>query len=291
VIDASDPENPVVLGEVVTEDRAIGVAVAGSRAYVADADAGLKVVDVSAPATPTIIGASPAPGGDANRLAVLGTEVFIANFAGLRTINVSPCFDFGACCVDGLCIDFLTSESCAGLGGRHLGNDSLCAERSCYNDDCADAITIADGDTPFSTIGATTDGPALPPECDENPAGFENDIWYRYTPPATGTLTVSTCDQADFDTRVAVYSGPCEAIELVDCRDEGAGVCTLATSLLDVPVTRGEPLLLRLGGNGPFAGTGTLTLTLEECPADSDGDGIVNVVDLLRVITDWGPCP
>jgi hypothetical protein len=27
------------------------------------------------------------------------------------------------------------------------------------------------------------------------------------------------------------------------------------------------------------------------CPADTDGDGMVNVADLVNVILDWGPCP
>ena len=64
------------------------------------------------------------------------------------------------------------------------------------------------GDTAFSTIGASTDGPDEPTACSFPPdlyTGIESDIWYRYTATCTGNLTVDLRD-SDFDTRVAVYS-------------------------------------------------------------------------------------
>ena len=39
-------------------------------------------------------------------------------------------------------------------------------------------------------------------------------------------------------------------------------------------------------------GDSTLDITVIcSCPADIIGDGVVNVNDLLAVITSWGPCP
>ena len=68
-----------------------------------------------------------------------------------------------------------------------LGSSQVLAQPA--NDDCANAIPIPDGETGFSTIGATTDGPA-------NCAGpFGSDIWFSYTASCTGNLELSTCDQ------------------------------------------------------------------------------------------------
>ncbi len=60
---------------------------------------------------------------------------------------------------------------------------------------------------------------------------------------------------------------------------------------MEVSVTGGVPVLLRVGGFDDDAGNGTLTLTLVACPADIDMTGTVDFADLLEVITGWGPCP
>ena len=62
------------------------------------------------------------------------------------------------------------------------------------------------------------------------------------------------------------------------------------TSLMEVPVTGGVPVLLRVGAFDDASGTGTLTLTLAACVSDLDGSGAVDIGDLLQILTDWGPC-
>ena len=59
------------------------------------------------------------------------------------------------------------------------------------NDDCADALPIDDGVTPFSTIGATTDGlsHSLCDADDDDQVGA--DIWYDYTATCSEMVTVS----------------------------------------------------------------------------------------------------
>ena len=136
------------------------------------------------------------------------------------------------------------------------------------NDLCADSIPIDDGVTPFSTVGASTDGQPMPqhPSCDL--LGDDNvnqDIWYDYTATCSGLLTVSTCSDADYDTKVAIYYWidgiDCPATtDLLACNDEADG-CSGFTSILQALVEAGEVYKLRVGGFSKHSGTGNLTIT------------------------------
>ncbi len=143
------------------------------------------------------------------------------------------------------------------------------------NDDCANSIAITDGVRPFSTIFGTVDGPALPPWCDEGSGTvFEADSWFDYQATCTGPLTVTTCDDADFDTRLAIYSDgsgtcscPSDNSTLLACSDDGEG-CSGSTSEMVLPVTVGECYTIRVGGGAGQTGMGNLTVVCignDEC--------------------------
>jgi hypothetical protein len=137
-------------------------------------------------------------------------------------------------------------------------------------DNCADAQVIGDGVWAFETLNSTTDGPALPAGCDEgtgNGLSFEHDVWYEHVASCTGTLTISTCDDADYDTRLAVYGNgtavcncPTDNTTFIACNDDAAG-CVSGTSELVLPVTNGECLTIRVGGAFGVEGSGNLTIT------------------------------
>ncbi|MCZ6655210.1 MAG: dockerin type I domain-containing protein [Planctomycetota bacterium] len=132
------------------------------------------------------------------------------------------------------------------------------------NDLCANASPIGDGSTAYSTVGANTDGPAHG-ECEFDGQTY-NDIWYEYQATCTGELTVSTCNQASYDTDLVVYNGcDCSNLDLLGCNDDGSG-CAGFTSEVAVPVFQNNCYLVRVGGwNSGDEGTGTVTLTcLEE---------------------------
>ena len=62
------------------------------------------------------------------------------------------------------------------------------------NDDCANALTIGEGSTPFSNLSATTDGPDEPGLC--NSAGdtqVQADVWFLYNASCNGTAIVNLC--------------------------------------------------------------------------------------------------
>ncbi|MBX3397092.1 MAG: hypothetical protein KF841_17195 [Phycisphaerae bacterium] len=131
------------------------------------------------------------------------------------------------------------------------------------NNACANAIPITDGATPFSTIGATTDGPSHSGSCQFDGQTY-NDIWFTYTASCTGELTVSTCGTAQYDSDLVVYNGcNCGSLitDFLDCNDDASG-CSNFTSVVTVPVITGNCYFIRVGGfNAGDSGTGTLNLT------------------------------
>ena len=110
-----------------------------------------------------------------------------------------------------------------------------------------------------------------------------------------GTATFSTCGTANFDTRLELWTGcPNAGGTILACNDDGSG-CSGFTSLMTATVSCGTQYLVRLGAYGSTGfGTGTLTITpgtttcAPPCPADLNGDHIVNGADLGIVLGNWG---
>lgn len=158
------------------------------------------------------------------------------------------------------------------------------------NDACSDAVSIYLGDTAFTNLYATTDGVAHP-ECEVAGDGgvTEHDVWYTFVPPVSGVLTVSTCDQVDYDSDVVLYQGDCGNLNFVACNDDGTG-CSGYSSHLEAPVQQGGNYVLRIGGwNYSYWGSGTVTVSMETSSnGDVNGDGEIDVNDLLILIASWG---
>ena len=160
------------------------------------------------------------------------------------------------------------------------------------NDACAMPLAVSEGSFPFTTIGATTDG--LPVICDGGAGGvtFDDDSWFLYTPTCTAEVTFSTCNAADFDTRLAVYfAGNCPPTGPLGCSDDAAE-CGV-TSELTLFVAPFLTYLVRVGATSG-AGTGTLTIScpvVNPCPWDLDGNGDVGINDFLDLLAAWGPNP
>ncbi len=162
------------------------------------------------------------------------------------------------CDVDPSCCDVGWTSSCAAVA------ESLC--QMCFlpppNDNCVDAIPIFDGNTGFDTSVATTDGPAHE-QCQFNGQTY-NDIWFDYTATCTADLTVSTCNNATYDTDLVVYDGcecPVSDANLLGCNDD-APDCAVFTSALTVPVVADNCYKIRIGGfTAANAGAGTVGVT------------------------------
>ena len=137
------------------------------------------------------------------------------------------------------------------------------------NDACANAILVSQCmDTPFSTVGATTDGPSEPANCNffDNPQ-IGSDIWYRHVSPCFGTVRVSTCGSS-YDTELAVYPtcpGPTMNTAIV-CNDDNGPACSGTSASVQFLAGPGDDFWIRVGGFNNAQGTGLLTIRNMACP-------------------------
>jgi len=78
-----------IIGSVDTPGYAFEVVVTGNRAYIADNDSGLQVIDISDPTRPRIIGSVDTPG-YAYGVAITGNRAYVADgWSGLQVIDIS----------------------------------------------------------------------------------------------------------------------------------------------------------------------------------------------------------
>ncbi len=158
------------------------------------------------------------------------------------------------------------------------------------NNSCATPVVVANGGTyTAATCAATTDGPATG-SCGPD---MTKDVWYRFTPASSGTLTLDTCGSS-FDTMLAIYPGatcPGGVLGELVCTDDanGAGPCgNTIRSFVSMGVTAGIPYMIRAGGWNGSAGDLTLHVNLTiSCPADFNNSGTLTVQDIFDFLAAW----
>jgi len=183
----------------------------------------------------------------------------------------------GACCVGTQCITIPESNCNAG-GGIYLGDFVECTADICFpppdNDDCANAAVAVSGVNTYTTEYSTDSG--------NTDCSIGSDVWLSYTADCTGTMLVAV--QGDFFNDVsALYSVcPSGAGEAIACGEPS----------YIVPVTAGAEYLVRVGSADGTTGTGDVTINCipgnEPCDGDCNGDGVVNVDDILEMLGDYG---
>ncbi|MEC8512101.1 MAG: hypothetical protein VX015_08145 [Planctomycetota bacterium] len=137
--------------------------------------------------------------------------------------------------------------------GEVLLTDGPPPPPSIDNDDCATALPVGLGSTPFTSIGATNSQVDL--SCVFN--GEEADAWFSYTAIGDCPVTVDLSGSS-YDTGMSVYSGDCAALTEVGCNDDG-GIGL--TSLVSFQATAGTTYYIQVGGFNGDRGDGFITLT------------------------------
>ncbi|MDX2146747.1 MAG: lectin-like protein [Planctomycetota bacterium] len=156
-----------------------------------------------------------------------------------------------------------TAFALAGLAGL-----SSAALAQPANDNCSNAQAISGPlSLPFDNTGATDDNPG------DNCFVLGADIWYAWSNPTAGTVTVSLCGSL-FDTAVTVYSGTCGVLTEVNCNDDDCGL----QSELTFSANAGETYYIAVGGFLGETGAGTLNITVSDPPPPLTNDNCADAI-------------
>ena len=165
-----------------------------------------------------------------------------------------------------------------------------------FPDECNVALEVFNGSTDVSTMQATdSTEPYDESQCgDMNLGDMRNDIWLRYVACNTGELSIDACGFLEFDTDLVVYEGDCCNLNQLACNGDSPA-CKGSGSTATVSVVIGRNYFIRVGGSTEKSiGSGTIILDgpigkcIETCFCDIQVDGVVNVGDLLVIISQWG---
>jgi hypothetical protein len=125
------------------------------------------------------------------------------------------------------------------------------------NDLCENALPISCGETVSgNTSSATFDNVGSCGTSNTAPG-----IWYTFV--ATGDFVeLSTCNQADYDTKISMFTGTCEALVCVGGQDDNIDECGFDfTTKVILPTTPGETYYVLVHGFGNATGSFNLTMT------------------------------
>ncbi|MBX3404902.1 MAG: proprotein convertase P-domain-containing protein [Phycisphaeraceae bacterium] len=157
--------------------------------------------------------------------------------------------------------DFGTAVNCGGAGSRYFAQLSgvPCSPYVPPNDDCNTAIALSVGfpefgDNTNANSTTTLDGGS---GCTFAGAPSNNDVWYTFTPVATGTFQVNTCGSA-LDTVLSIWTS-CPGSQFVDmiaCNDDSCGLQSAVT----LDLTGGQTYFVRVSGWNNAQGTFTVVV-------------------------------
>lgn len=124
------------------------------------------------------------------------------------------------------------------------------------NDNCINAIPISCGQTLLGTTLNSANDIALgqAPNCNAN-SSSAGGVWYSLVGNG-GTATISLCANATYDTKLAVYSGSCSALNCIVYNDD---YCSTRSQVVFPTMAGINYLILIYGYNGA---TGNFTLTV-----------------------------
>jgi hypothetical protein len=127
------------------------------------------------------------------------------------------------------------------------------------NDDCTGAFNAVVGANIFNNAIATPQEVGTGTVCGQP---WSKDVWFRYTSPTGGTVSLAITSNPVFDGMMEVYSGTCAALGTpVACEDDDAG-CVACHPVFDFVATPNVPYLLRITSwSNSGGGVGTLTIT------------------------------
>jgi hypothetical protein len=198
---------------------------------------------------------------------------------GCAEEHPTPGCDDITCCsltceVEPFCCDIEWDSSCVSIAVDVCGIYQYECVAPAYANDCATSPTMmSNGQVlAFNTVGANTDGPDAP-ECGsgDDDLPIWGDLWYMIEVADEATVTMTCCNLADFDTKIAMYSAgaigdPIDPSTLPDdiigCNEDCDDPDFFSSELIST-VPAGQ-YLVRVGGYLNSRGTGDLVVSWEE---------------------------
>lgn len=168
------------------------------------------------------------------------------------------------------------------------------------NDDCADPLFVGQVQTPFSSIGATTDGADEPETCDfQGYTHIDSDVWFCYAAECEDEVgrdafvSISVCG-SEYDTKLAVYRGcGCPTEQPLACSDNDCEPSSRQSRVVVDVTTRGEQFMIRVGGFLGDQGTGILNIFCghqDDFPACAEHAGACTEPNSSRACDDTDCC-
>ncbi|NLL28232.1 MAG: hypothetical protein GX259_05495 [Bacteroidales bacterium] len=141
------------------------------------------------------------------------------------------------------------------------------------NDNCVNAITLNVGNnvcnfSTYTNVGATASTPVPPaPGCGNYLGG---DVWFKFTVPASGHVIIDTRTPSGGvqDLAMAIYSGTCSSLTLIECDDDDSDNGTYMPKIDRSGLTPGSTVYIRVWeyGNNDFG-------SFEICIFEPSGTG------------------
>jgi hypothetical protein len=158
------------------------------------------------------------------------------------------------------------------------------------NVSCALAEPLSCGQTKISNTSTAPN--SLPPNaCPFNGAPSNGPVlWYSYTAVADQEVTISTCGQSAFDTRLSVFTGvpDCSNLSCLAMNDDVAG-CTGGASEVAISATTGQTYYIAVHGSG--SGNGLFSISLfcnAQCTPATGNDACASASPLTAAVLGSG---
>ena len=156
------------------------------------------------------------------------------------------------------------------------------------NDECSGAISLTATSTcsytTYTNSGATASTGMTAPGCASFSGG---DVWFSVVVPATGQIDVDLQTGSMTDSGLALYSGSCGALSLLDCDDDSSNN-GLMSYLSRTGLTPGNTIYIRVwefgnDNNGTFG----ICVSTPICPSPADLNA--NILSTTSVTVNWTP--
>ncbi|MDH4171855.1 MAG: pre-peptidase C-terminal domain-containing protein, partial [Acidimicrobiia bacterium] len=248
--------------------------------------AGDVVIGFSGTDPTTFVSAYAAVGTTTGGVTTFATPILLqagsADYLGLDSINRNRWGDYSAVNLDPTdsCVFWTVQEYVKTVDNWGINFSQVNAGNPAPNDNLANAATLGPAlpatDTENNTCATAEAGE--PSHDNLNPNPPSHSLWWQWTAPANGSVTVDTEGSVVTDTVLGVYTGNNVAALNVIAKDDDSGTGLL--SKVDFTATAGTTYKIAVDGWTVNTPTGNVTVNITTGPVGATCNGLPVTVDL-----------